>query len=110
MSQSAEEMLAQMRGALNLIAADQAAMRLTLQYLILNLFGAQRDSAHSLLENMKRQVIDSLSRMPTNEQHLENARRTRELHVLRAEQLFKELELALAKPGSKPNSEGAESS
>jgi hypothetical protein len=54
---------------------------------------------------MKRQVLESLNRMPTNEKHLESARRTRQLHVLRAEQLFKELELAIGKPGSQPNSD-----
>jgi hypothetical protein len=110
MSQSAEQMQAQMRAALNLIAADQAALRLTMQSLILNLFSAQPDSAQRLLENMKRQVLESLSRMPTNEKHLESARRTRELHVLRAEQLFKELEQAFGKPGSRTNSEPTESS
>jgi hypothetical protein len=108
MSQSAEQMQAQMRAALNLIAADQAALRLTLQCLILNIVGAKRDSAQRLLDNMKRQVVESLSRMPTNEKNLESARRTRELHVLRAEQLFKELEQAIGKPSSQPDPEPTE--
>jgi hypothetical protein len=95
MSQSEEATQAQMRAALNLIAADQAALRLTLQSLILSLFGAQRETALGLLANMKQQVIDSLRHMPTHEQDTESIQRARELHLSRAELLFKEMEQAL---------------
>jgi hypothetical protein len=108
MSQSAEQMQAQVRAALNLIAADQAALRLTLQSLVLNLFGAQRDGTQRLLENMKRQVVESLRHMPTNEKASESAQRARELHVHRAEQLFKELEQAIGNSDSKPSPEPIE--
>jgi hypothetical protein len=105
MSQSTEETQAQMRMALNLIAADQAALRLTVQSLILNILGAQQNGAQKLLENMKRQVVESLRHMPTNEKDLESARRIRELHLVRAEQLFKELEQAIGSSGSRPTAE-----
>jgi len=81
--------------ALNLIAADQAVLRLTLQYLILNAFGAQPDAAQKLLSNMRRQVVESIGRMPLNEKAPQNRERAKRLHIDRAEQLFQELEKAV---------------
>jgi hypothetical protein len=88
---------------LNLIAADQAALRLALQSLILNLFSAQRETGLRVLATMKQQVIESLRHMPTNEKDAESTQRARELHVSRAELLFKELEQALGNSGAQPN-------
>jgi hypothetical protein len=105
LSQSEEQLQAQMRAAMNLIAADQAALRLTLQSLILSLFGAQREAALRLMANMKQQVVESLRHMPTNEKDPVSTQRARDLHVSRAELLFKELEQALGNSGERPNRE-----
>jgi hypothetical protein len=78
-------------------------LRLALQSLILNLFSAQRETALRVLATMKQQVIESLRHMPTYEKDAESTQRARELHVSRAELLFKELEQALGNSGAQPN-------
>jgi hypothetical protein len=71
------------------------------------MFGAQPDAARQLIENVRRQVVESLRHMPTNEKDAEAMQRTRELHVLRAQQLLGELEQAIVS-SSHRNAETAE--
>jgi hypothetical protein len=86
----------QLASALNVIAADQAVLRVTLQYFVLNVLAADRDAARKLMANMKNQVVESLRRVPLDKKD-RGGEQAKQLQLTRAALLFQELEQAITK-------------
>lgn len=92
---------------LNEIAADQAVFRITLQCFLLRMFAARPDLAPEALSDMKQQVLRSIGRMPVAAEDEQGGVRWKRLANDRAEELFLELEDALAASIPPPKRAGA---
>ncbi len=80
---------------LNELAAEQAALRLTLQSFLLRLFASRPDATPEALEEMRRHVLRSVNAMPVDAGDPDGGRRWKRLVAARADEIFDEIDEAV---------------
>lgn len=92
MSRTVKQMQRSIELMLNEVGADQTVNRVTLQCLLLNLAAAQ---GPEILEVLKQQVLDALSRTAPLLEDPQGGERRKQLTIMRAEQLFQQIQEAV---------------
>ena len=93
MSRTVEQMQQSLEMMLNEIGADQTVNRVVLQTLLIDLMAVK---GPEILEDMKQQVLGIIGRTGPTETDPQGGERRKQLTLMRAEQMFQDIEEALA--------------